>query len=243
MPNPHSRIPTVATTHHPRKIIALGDSFVYGFGDTEGGGWADRLRRYWMQSGASGDILYNLGVRGDGISQLSQRWEAEYRCRGELRNRLPDGCVISIGANDSARLGHRNGRHFTAGDRFESQLAGLLDGALELGKVWFVGMVPVDEAKMPFAGAFYYSLDDQRRYNALARRLCGEREIPFLDSFERWLDKGDLWRLARLSEDGLHPNSEGYRAVFEDLLACPAMVDLTGVDRDDRVDAVELAIV
>ncbi|MCZ8162768.1 MAG: G-D-S-L family lipolytic protein, partial [Microcystis sp. LE19-196.1B] len=35
---------------HPLKIVALGDSLVYGYGDPVGGGWAERLRRLWMDS-------------------------------------------------------------------------------------------------------------------------------------------------------------------------------------------------
>jgi lysophospholipase L1-like esterase len=32
------------------KIVALGDSLVYGYGDPVGGGSAKRLRRLWMES-------------------------------------------------------------------------------------------------------------------------------------------------------------------------------------------------
>ena len=87
----------------PLKVIALGDSLVYGFGDPVGGGWVERLRRYWMET--DDHILYNLGIRGDRVAQVSERLEQEFRYRGEIRNRVPDLILLSVGVNDTTRLG------------------------------------------------------------------------------------------------------------------------------------------
>src|SRR6476469_5837958 len=107
--------PTFQSLHqanpHPLKLVVLGDSIVYGFGDPEGGGWVERLRRRWMSPDSPGHILYNLGVRGDGVKQVSQRLENEFRHRGELRNRVPDAIILSVGVNDSARLRRPNGNN------------------------------------------------------------------------------------------------------------------------------------
>ena len=96
---------------HPLRVIAIGDSLVYGYGDHEGGGWTERLRRCWMDPRGAGHALYNLGVRGDGVQQVLKRLEQEYGCRGELRHRTPDLIVISVGTNDSARVGRPDGRN------------------------------------------------------------------------------------------------------------------------------------
>ena len=71
---------------HPKKVIAVGDSLIYGYGDSEGGGWVDRLRLGWMNPEQPGAILYNLGVRGDGVVQVAKRLEREFSDRGELRH-------------------------------------------------------------------------------------------------------------------------------------------------------------
>lgn len=120
----------------PLKIVVLGDSLVYGFGDPEGGGWVERLRRQWMSPEASGHVLYNLGVRGDGVRQVAQRLEHEFRHRGELRHKVPDAIVLSVGVNDSARLGHSKGRNFTAFEDFQPDLSALLDQAQQLCAVF-----------------------------------------------------------------------------------------------------------
>ncbi|QLE54245.1 G-D-S-L family lipolytic protein [Nostoc sp. TCL26-01] len=202
----------------PLKIIALGDSLVYGFGDPETGGWVEQLRRRWMLPNSSGHVLYNLGVRGDRTQQVAQRLEVEFRHRGELRNQVPDLIILSVGVNDSARLARPNGRNYTDIAVFASEMASLLDQAQQLCPVLFVGMVPVNEAKMPFLDCFYFNHADQYRYKEATRIACKQRQIPYLDIFDQWIVRGEAWRNQRLSEDGLHPNTLGYQALLEDVM-------------------------
>ena len=213
---PHPRVPRSV---HPLKIVAVGDSLVYGYGDPDGGGWVERLRRQWMHPGSPGHVVYNLGIRGDGIRQVSQRFESEFRHRGELRNRIPDLLILAVGVNDSARLNRPDGRNFTDFDRFQHDLERLLDHATQLCPVLFVGMVPVDERKMPFLDCLYYNHADQHRYKEATQTACRDRHIPYLDIFSRWMSQGDQWCRERMLDDGLHPNVLGYQTLLEDVLA------------------------
>ncbi|MDJ0737659.1 MAG: GDSL-type esterase/lipase family protein [Nostocaceae cyanobacterium] len=212
------QLSTRPTQSQPLKIVALGDSLVYGFGDPEGGGWVERLRRWWMSPDSAGHVLYNLGVRGNRIQQVAQRLEVEFRHRGELRNQVPDLIILAAGVNDSARLGRLNGRNYTDFQVFEQQTAALLDLAQQLCPVLFVGMVPVDEAKMPFLNCFYYNHADQYRYKEATKIACSQRGIPYLDIFDSWMQRGENWRLKRLTPDGLHPNTLGYQSLLEDVI-------------------------
>jgi lysophospholipase L1-like esterase len=205
------------TQTQPLKIVALGDSLIYGFGDPDGGGWIERLRRSWLHPEGPGHALYNLGIRGDGVKQVSQRLEDEYRHRGELRNRVPDLIILSLGVNDSPRLARPDGRNFTDYQEFQVEIGNLLERAQRLCPVLFVGMVPVDEARMPFLGCFYYNHADQFRYKEATRIACQEHGVPYLDIFDRWLNRGESWWQARLSQDGLHPNVAGYESLLEDV--------------------------
>lgn len=207
----------------PLKIVALGDSLVYGFGDPDKGGWVEQLRRWWMLPDSAGHVLYNLGVRGDRTQQVAQRLEVEFRHRGELRNRVPDLIILSVGVNDSARLARPNGRNYTDFTVFESEIASLLDMAQQLCPVLFVGMMPVDESKMPFLDCFYYNHSDQYRYKEATRLACLKRRIPYLDIFEKWMERSETWRLQRISEDGLHPNTLGYQTLLEDVIHWQAL--------------------
>jgi lysophospholipase L1-like esterase len=79
-------------------------------------------------------------------------------------------------------------------------------------------MVPVDETKMPFLDCFYYTHADQYRYKEATRLACLRRQIPYLDIFDVWMNRGIPWWTKQLSSDGLHPNVMGYRALLEDVL-------------------------
>jgi lysophospholipase L1-like esterase len=202
---------------HPLKLVAFGDSLIYGFGDGVGGGWVERLRRQWMLPESAGHVLYNLGVRGDRTYQVAQRLENEFRQRGELRNRVPDAIILSVGLNDSARVQSFTGRSYTDFEHFKTVLDNLLNLSQQLCPVIFVGMVPVDESKMPFQDCLYYSHADQYRYKEATKLACLERGIPYLDIFDKWLARGNIWCSSCLTSDGLHPNAAGYQSLFEDV--------------------------
>ena len=214
-----SSAPVVPRQTYSLRIIALGDSLIYGFGDPAGGGWVERLRRKWMAESGPGHALYNLGVRGNRVAQVKTRLKAEFEHRGELNNRVPDLIVLSVGVNDSPRLGRSDGRNLTYFETFTQQMANLLELALQLSPVLFVGMVPVDESRMPFLDCLYYNHVDQYRYKEATKQACSCHQIPYLDLFEHWMARGSSWLLPQLGPDGLHPNVRGYQVLLQDVLS------------------------
>ena len=203
----------------PLKVVALGDSLIYGYGDFVGGGWVERLRREWMSPQGAGHVLYNLGVRGDRANQVAIRLEHEFNCRGELRNRVPDLILLSVGTNDSARVGKPMGKLLTDIESFRQDIQYLLDAAQNLCPVLFIGMTPVDESKMPFLDCLYYNHLDQYRYKEATLQACQQRNIPYLDIFDLWLSRGTSWINTQLGTDGLHPSVSGYQSLFADIMA------------------------
>jgi lysophospholipase L1-like esterase len=212
----------------PRKLIVIGDSGVYGWGDPEGGGWCERLRRHWMEL-PEGPVLYNLGVRGDGLERLAARLAAEVGRRGELRRQAPQGILIGIGLNDTARVGRPDGRHQLAPDAFLFGLQQLLREATALAPVLVLGLTPVDEAVMPFADCLWYDLATVRRYEGLLEEACLEADVPFLPLMER-LTADPGW-LRLLDADGLHLNSDGHRRIYEEVRRWPALLRWAELER------------
>ena len=213
----------------PLRIIAIGDSLVYGYGDTEAGGWAERLRVKFM-NGQSGHVLYNLGIRGDKTEQVQRRLQNEFNHRGEIRNKYPDVIIISVGVNDSPRLGHPQGRNLTSFDLFQSQVVELLKQAQELAPVFFVGMVPVDETNMPFLDCLYFNLRDQYHYKEATKQICQQQNVPYLDIFDLWMSRGENWRKQQMSDDGLHPNTKGYIHLYQEITQWQVISNITQAD-------------
>lgn len=226
--SPFTRSPITFSQRAEQRIVAIGDSLVYGFGDPEGGGWVERLRRQWLQPESPGHAIYNLGVRADTTQRVAKRLVQEFQTRGEFRNRVPDLLLLSVGLNDSCRVGKPDGRPFTEFDIFQAQMFELLDTARSLCPVMFIGMTPVLEERMPFAEILYYNHSDQLRYKEFTRIACEQRDIPYLDVLDMWLRRGDAWWRSRLSTDGLHPNVLGYRALLDDVTAWPALSNVLG---------------
>ncbi|MGD1852177.1 MAG: GDSL-type esterase/lipase family protein [Cyanophyceae cyanobacterium] len=237
---PSQKIPYVAPQRNPKpkdrfrpkvnqplKIIAIGDSIVYGYGDISGGGWVERLRRQWMHPNSSGNVLYNLGVRGDKVDQVAARLEMEFRGRGELRNQAPDRLILSVGTNDSPRVGRAQGKPMTLPCEFQGAMASLLETASRLCPVYFVGMVPVVPTQMPFMDCLYYSHADQFAYKEITRELCAQRHIPYLDVFDLWMGRGAHWLEHRMGPDGLHPNDAGYESLWQDVNGWEAIATLS----------------
>lgn len=216
----------------PKKLIALGDSGVYGWGDPLEGGWCERLRRHWMEL-PGGPVLYNLGVRGDGLERLAARLALEVGRRGELRRQQPQGILLGIGLNDSARVGRPDGRPQLDSGGFLFGLQQLLAQARSLAPVLVIGLTPVLEEAMPYAEVLWYSLADLRRYEALLEEACLAADVPFLPLLESLM--GDPSWPQWLDSDGLHLNSEGHRQVYERLRHWPALLQWADLQLQLRV--------
>lgn len=205
----------------PKKLVVIGDSGVYGWGDPEEGGWCERLRRHWMGLPLA-PVLYPLGVRGDGLERVAARLPAELACRGELRRQRPQGVLLSVGLNDTARVGRADGRHQLAPEAFLFGLQQLLGPLSQQQPVLVLGLTPVLEEAMPFAGVLWYSLETARQYEALLQEVCQEFDLPFLPLLDAFLED-PCWPEC-LDSDGLHLNPEGHRRVYERVRHWPALL-------------------
>jgi lysophospholipase L1-like esterase len=149
--------------------------------------------------------------------------------RGELRRQAPQGILIGIGLNDTARVGRPDGRHQLAPDAFLFGLQQLLREAAALAPVLVLGLTPVDEAVMPFADCLWYDLATVRRYEGLLEEACLEADVPFLPLMER-LTADPGW-LRLLDADGLHLNSDGHRRIYEEVRRWPALLRWAELER------------
>jgi lysophospholipase L1-like esterase len=210
----------------PRKLIVIGDSGAYGWGDPDQGGWCERLRRHWMGL-PDGPVIYNLGVRGDGLERVAARLGQEVGARGELRRQRPQGILLSVGLNDTARVGRRDGRPQLAPEAFLYGLQQLLREAQELAPVLVLGLSPVLEEAMPFAEVLWYSLEAARCYESLLEEACLEADVPFLPLLGHFLDD-PRWGQC-LEPDGIHLNGEGHRRIHQALASWPALLEWAGL--------------
>jgi len=85
----------------------------------------------------------------------------------------------------------------------------MINKALEFTKnIRFIGLFPVDEARTRNP----YKNNKIKSFNNAVRNVCEEYEIPFCSLFEKTIARGDY---KAMLHDGLHPNSEGHRFIYE----------------------------
>lgn len=203
-------------------IICFGDSITYGNWDPEGG-WVGRLREYLDSkslSAYSGEDLYskfytltyNLGIPGDTSSGLFARFENELAPRFN-----PDEetvILFAIGINDS-RYYISTGEHEADLETFKQNIWDMWEIARQYTQdVAFIGLTPVDESRtnpLFWERDAVYKNEYIEKYNDVIREFCEYRQTPFIDIFSamKGLD------IASLMEDGIHPNSEGYKVIEE----------------------------
>tara|TARA_B100001250_G_C19737300_1_gene761393 strand:- start:482 stop:1126 length:645 start_codon:yes stop_codon:yes gene_type:complete len=190
-----------------KQLVVIGDSSVYGWGDHEGGGWCERLRMNWMRI-EEAPVIYQLGIRGDGLERLAKRWKTEWSVRGELRRNLPDGILVSIGLNDTAKIGRSDGRPQLSSEAFRFGLERLLKDMKNISNVWVLGLTAVNEKAMPFSECLWYSNKACIIYERQIEETCIELDIPFLPIHKTMINYSGWNEL--LDNDGIHLNSKGH---------------------------------
>ncbi len=186
-------------------ICIFGDSTSWGAWDMEKGGWVNRL---WLYAGEKTDgecEIYNLGisVSGGTTETILKRFESE----AEIRE--ADALIFQSGGNDSYLKG-KNGPNQIPIDKFRKNIQEIIGKARNITpNIIFIGFKNVDETKtMPVSWKdIYYVNSEIKKYNDAMRNICKENNIPYLDIFG--LLKNDDF------EDGLHPNTEGHKKIFE----------------------------
>ena len=211
----------------PKQLVVIGDSGVLGWGDRLAGGWCERLRLSWMQL-PEAPVVYPLGVRGDGLERVNARWRTEWACRGELRRKVPDAVLLSIGLNDTARVGSRDGRQQLTPEAFVFGLSQLLDEIRQSASVMVMGMTAVDEHVMPYAECLWYSNNDIEAMEAATAEACRDIDVPFLSLHGDMLAEPD-W-LTWMEPDGIHLNSDGHGWIERKISAWPALMAWAGLE-------------
>ncbi len=193
-------------------ILIFGDSITYGACDNEGG-WVKRLRKFLDDKNLSDESdfsVYNLGINGDNTEALLKRFEQEIRIRFDSKEKTI--FIFAIGINDSQFIPTKNSFRVPL-ENFKNNILFLISRVKQFsGKIIFVGLTPIKELKttpIPWDTDKFYKNEYIQKYDEIIKKVCEENDLLFIEVFDQL--KGN----ENLSEDGLHPNSEGHRKIFE----------------------------
>ena len=197
------------------QILVFGDSITYGAWDKEGG-WVQRLRKFLDEKNLTDPdfycLVYNLGVSGNNSKDLLERFEFETKQR--LEENEETIIIFAVGINDSQFV-HSENKNRISLENFKKNLQELINLAKNFSsKIVFLGLTPVDETKttpIPWNTDKSYKNEYILKYNEIIKTVCEENKIYFVELFEKLKEIN----YQKLLDDGLHPNSEGHKKIFE----------------------------
>ncbi|MFZ3076839.1 MAG: GDSL-type esterase/lipase family protein [Candidatus Aenigmatarchaeota archaeon] len=171
--------------------------------------WVTRLRKFVNEKEETS--IFNLGIVGDTTKDLLKRLDCECKARE------PDIIIIRIGGNDSRFNNKTEDSVETPAKEFEKNIHKIIRVCKKYTeKIIFVGEMPANESRtMPtiWSNTEYFTNKSIRKYDGIIKYVCKKENVPFLELFDDWL-KIDYKKLLD-KKDGLHPNSEGHKIIFE----------------------------
>ena len=145
-----------------------------------------------------------------------------------MRRQTPDGILLAVGLNDSARVGRPDGRQQLSQDALGFGMGQLL---MEIGQhtqVMVLGLTPVDEHVMPFADCLWYCNEDVQSHEAVMAEACREANVPFLPLHGAMLEEPE-W-LGWIEPDGLHVNHHGHAWIHRQVTDWAALQSWAGLE-------------
>lgn len=204
-------------------ILIFGDSITFGSADVEGG-WVQRLKKLFDESNAinrvskkvSGEstAVYNLGISGNTSDNLVERFEFECNQRVS-REDNPITFIFAIGINDSAFSQEKKTNQVIL-SQFEKNLEKLIQLSKKISsRIVFIGLTQVIESKtnpIPWRTDIFYKNELIKKYDSIIKKVCNKNNVFFVELFEKF-NQSNIAKF--LNEDGLHPNSDGHKFMFE----------------------------
>lgn len=192
----------------PKRIVAIGTSAFFGYGDATGkGGYIGRLKQ-WHESQDKDNAMFNLGISGATVGETTE--SLLKRLVSEATVREPDIILLTSGINDIRRFGSKEASSATSPDQFKTNIQEMITKSRSVAReVIFISTYPLKEKHD--SSDNWFLPEDNKAYADIVKRVCEENKVPYIDVFAGWEKDGydDL-----LGPDGVHANEKGYEDIF-----------------------------
>lgn len=200
-----------------KSILCFGDSITHGVGELPCKGWCYRLKEH--HENKLFQMVYNLGVSGNDSKDLLKRIKVESTTRIKHK-REGDAflTIIAIGTND-CRLTFKDDnpderKIQISKEEFKKNIQKIISIIKKFKtNILFLGLTPVDEKiTQPYENTWFEN-SRVKEFNNIIKEECKNNNLLFLDLFGLMIKENYQEMLA----DGLHPNSEGYNFMFNEI--------------------------
>lgn len=192
-----------------RRIVLMGDSITYGSNSSSSRScWAGRLEEFLKSSLYSKCELINSSTKREtaqaGFNEVEDK----------VIKYTPDIVFIGYGTNDCAKI---KGIYVNDIYNFESNIEDIAEAVRSQtnASIIFNLAPPVIEGAVD--GDILIHNRDITVYNNVVKRICSSMMLSFIDHYRLMSDREDVNKLFDI--DGIHPNDEGHRVIFENILS------------------------
>jgi lysophospholipase L1-like esterase len=192
----------------PRRIVAIGTSAFFGYGDPHNGGYIGRLK-VWQESLEFENNIYNLGISGASVGETTD--SLLKRLIPEALVREPDLILLTSGINDIRRYQTKESPCTVSLQQFEKNIYEIIARARTVAKdVIFISVYPLLEKHD--SNDNWFLPDDNKKYAEAVKNICEKEKIGYIDVYKEWEQIGynDL-----LGSDGVHANEKGHEKIYE----------------------------
>lgn len=169
-------------------------------------GWAQLFRQYLEEKYNDQFInVFNLGIGGNTSDDILKRFKTESEAR------MPTDVIFAFGVNDSGYFRTLD-KPIVPEDRFVKNIENLISEAKTYSKnITFIGLTLGDDSLLkPFPESSQgksYDMDRVKDYDNKLNEIASKNQCKFVSIMDT-LNPDDFL-------DGLHPNEQGHRKMFE----------------------------
>lgn len=195
------------------RIVLMGDSIT--FGDNASNhkkSWAGRMEDYLRDNFNKDFEIINSGVEGETAKEGLQRIE------DAVIKYTPDMVFIGYATNDCTK---EMGKYTNDFYNFESNMEDIAEAVKKQTNASIVfNLAPPVIEELCNDDVINIHNRDIEAYNEVVKTLCGSMMLSYIDHFRIMMGKENLHRL--IDADGIHPNDEGHRIMFESIIGSTA---------------------
>ena len=200
--------------------IVIGDSITYGIGDFESGGWATMFKKYIINKDDSkvcNNYVHVAAFPGATSTDILNKIESILKSfnHKEFTNTI----ILSIGINDTQEF---NGNYKNSIEKYRTNIEQIAKCVMDKGfNMIILGLTRIEsDKKFLWKPNKYYNNDIISEYdNDLSlilgydgelKEFCKNNRIKYIP-MQEVLKKEDFI-------DGLHPNHNGHKKIFEKII-------------------------
>jgi lysophospholipase L1-like esterase len=181
------------------RIVAIGDSVIYGRKDAEASGWVTLLRQR-AESIDPAAAVFNLGIGGHTSNDVLDRIDREVPVRE------PNVVIVGVGLNDCR--GTQNGLEVEP-VRFVENLREIVRRCYTWdAQPVLCEMNPISETDSYLE--YTYTHSNWSHYNEIIRRTASDTNSPCL----QFGSLANFTEEAGMLTDAIHPSSSGHEAMY-----------------------------